>query len=89
MSYGVERNPRAAAELSRLDRNIAGQVEGKIAEMAASAEVWQHIALTGQYRGQYRLRVGSYRVVYELDHDNRRIVVVRIQHRSESYRRQG
>ena len=87
MSYAVERNRRADAEFSRLDRTIAGRVERKIAEMAASAEIWQHIALTGQYRGQYRLRVGSYRVVYELDHDNRLIVVVRIQHRSVSYDR--
>ena len=87
MSYGVEHNPRAAAELSRLDRTIAEQVERKIAEMAESAEVWQHIALTGRYRGQYRLRVGSYRVVYELDHAGRRIIVVRIQHRSVAYER--
>ncbi len=86
MSYAVDRNRRADADLSRLDRNIAGQVQSKIAEMAASAEIWQHIALTGQYRGQFRLRVGSYRVVYELDHANRRIVVVRIQHRSVAYR---
>lgn len=86
MSYAVERNPRAAAELSRLDHTIADQVERKVAEMAASAEVWQHIALTGRYSGQFRLRVGSYRVVYELDHAGRRIIVVRIQHRSVSYR---
>lgn len=86
MSYAVDRNRRADADLSRLDRAIADQVQSKIAEMAKSAEIWQHVALTGQYRGQFRLRVGNYRVVYELDHANRRIVVVRIQHRSVAYR---
>jgi mRNA interferase RelE/StbE len=34
----------------------------------------------------YRARVGEYRVVYEIDDENRTVRVTRIRHRSEAYR---
>ena len=37
--------------------------------------------------GYWSARRGSYRVVYRLDHDEHVIVVVRIEHRSDVYRR--
>ena len=88
MSYEVEFTAQAEADLADLDGKVEGQVRRKIAEMVASAEIWQHTALTGSYRGYYRLRVGNYRARYELDRANRLITVLRVQHRSEAYRRQ-
>ena len=85
MSYDVEFSRRAQSDLSGLDRGVEQRVRNRINEMAASAQTWQHQALTGQFRGQFRLRVGSYRARYELDHANRRIIVLRVQHRSEAY----
>ena len=82
MSYAVEFRRRAAANLSRLDRRIERRIRDRINDMAESAEDWRHVALTGQYSGQFRLRVGSYRAVYELDHANRCVIVIRVQHRS-------
>jgi mRNA interferase RelE/StbE len=35
----------------------------------------------------YRVRVGDWRVVYEVDDSHRRIVIVRVAHRSDAYRR--
>ena len=43
--------------------------------------------MTGQYSGMYRIRVGNYRAVYELDRESRKITVDEIEHRSRSYRR--
>lgn len=85
MTYDVEFSRRAQSDLSGLDRGVEQRVRNRINEMAASARTWQHQALTGQFRGQFRLRVGSYRARYELDHANRRIIVLRVQHRSEAY----
>ena len=86
MSCEVEFTAQAEDDLADLDGKVEGQVRRKIAEMAASAEIWQHTTLTGPYRGYYRLRVGNYRVRYELDRANRRLTVLRAQHRSEAYR---
>ena len=86
MGYEVEFSRRAEDDLSSLDRQVEQRVRNRINEMAASARSWQHRALTGQFRGQFRLRAGSYRARYELDHANRRIIVLSVQHRREAYR---
>jgi mRNA interferase RelE/StbE len=41
--------------------------------------------MTGEER-QYRIRIGQYRVVYEVDDPARLVSVKRIQHRREVYR---
>jgi mRNA interferase RelE/StbE len=38
-------------------------------------------------RGDYRVRVGDYRVVYAVDDEERVVIVARIAHRREVYRR--
>ena len=43
-------------------------------------------ALTGDLRGLYKLRVGDYRVLYEILHDQETIIVHIIGHRSDVYR---
>ncbi len=37
-------------------------------------------------RSEYRLRVGDYRVVYEVDQESKAVLVHRIRHRREVYR---
>lgn len=41
--------------------------------------------LTG-FEHQWRIRVGEYRVLYEIDDDQRLVHIYRIAHRSEAYR---
>jgi mRNA interferase RelE/StbE len=43
-------------------------------------------ALRGRLRGLLSLRVGSYRIVYQLADDDRLVRVVAIRHRSVAYR---
>jgi mRNA interferase RelE/StbE len=38
-------------------------------------------------RRDYRVRVGDWRIVYEVDDQRRRVVLIRIAHRSDVYRR--
>jgi len=42
-------------------------------------------ALTGRFRGTYKLRVGDYRVLFRIDHPAHHIKVVAVGHRSEVY----
>ncbi len=44
-------------------------------------------ALTGDLEGLFKLRVGDHRVVYELLHEERSIIIHMIGHRREIYRR--
>lgn len=43
-------------------------------------------ALSGQPAGTMRLRVGDFRVVYVIEDEEIRILVVRVAHRREVYR---
>jgi mRNA interferase RelE/StbE len=42
--------------------------------------------LKGEFRGLRRLRVSSYRIVYEVDEGELMILVVRVGHRKDIYR---
>ena len=44
-------------------------------------------ALKGDLRGLKRLRVGDYRVVYEVRDEELVVLVVRVAHRRDAYRR--
>ena len=85
MPYLLEFTDSANRDLSRLDPAIAQQVRQKLNELSDRAESARHRALAGRLRGQFRLRVGSHRVLYELDRANRRMIVRSIRHRREVY----
>ena len=86
MPYSLEYTETAERDLSRLDARAAQQMRDALDRMAENAEGVRHVALTGpRYRGQFRLRMGDYRARYRLNHANRRITVLRVQHRSRAY----
>ncbi len=86
MSYLVEFSVRAGDGLSRLDTTIARQVRDKIRWLAENADSVRHEPMTGQFQGMYRLRIGDYRAVYDLDQENRTIIFDIIGHRRNAYR---
>lgn len=85
--YFVEVTDDADDDLLRLDRQVAQQVIDRLEWLGENAEMVRHQALTGRWRGVYRLRVGDYRVLYTLDHERQLVVVEVIGHRSDVYRR--
>jgi mRNA interferase RelE/StbE len=60
-------------------------VDEQIDRLAAEPRPHRSTKLAG--RSDYRVRVGDWRVVYEVDDERRRVVVIRIAHRSDVYRR--
>jgi len=42
--------------------------------------------LKGEFRGLRRLRVGSYRIIYEVDEGELTVLVIRVGHRKDVYR---
>lgn len=72
-------------QLLRLDRKIAESIIQKLLQLARSVETVQHYALTGQWKGCFKLRVGDYRVIYSLEAAEKLIVVEALGHRGEIY----
>jgi mRNA interferase RelE/StbE len=76
---------RAEREYGRLSGEILRRVSDAIDSLATEPRPHGATKLAG--RSDYRIRVGDWRVVYEIDDPRQRIVVVRVAHRSDVYRR--
>ncbi|MES1240204.1 MAG: type II toxin-antitoxin system RelE/ParE family toxin [Acidobacteriota bacterium] len=83
-SYSVSIKASAAKSLSRIpkpDRQRLVEAIDRLSEEPLAGGV-----LKGEFSGLRRLRVGVYRVVYEVVHETVTVLVVRIGHRREVYR---
>lgn len=87
VTYYVDFSPEAETSLSRLDKQMAQRVLDRIRWLSLHVEDVNHKALTGRLRGAYKLRVGDYRVVYELKHKDTILTIRFIGRRSEVYER--
>ncbi|MFQ6115154.1 MAG: type II toxin-antitoxin system RelE/ParE family toxin [bacterium] len=77
----------ASQDLARLDKPIGRRIVQRINWLAANLDAIRLEALTGDLAGLYKLRVGDYRVIYEVLWDEETIVIHAIGHRREIYRR--
>jgi mRNA interferase RelE/StbE len=84
--YQVRILDAAARELARLDKQVGIRVTKRIQWLAENLDDVKPMALGGNLAGLYRLRVGDYRVLYEILHDERVIVIHLVGHRREIYK---
>ncbi len=85
MSYSVEYEPEALADLERLTQTIRERVINKITWLAENFDQITPQALTADLSGFFKLRVGDYRVIYEFSREDEIISIDRIRHRREVY----
>ena len=84
MPYRIDYAPAAAKQLRKFDREIYVRIRPVIDALADNPRPSGCTVLTVEER--YLIRVGDFRIVYEI-HDSRLLVlVVRIGHRSSVYR---
>ncbi len=84
--YTLELDPRAVADLQRLDAKIQAQIRTKLNQLRESCGQRRHKALKGKHRGKFSLRAAdAYRVIYTFNKQNRCIFVHEIGHRSKIY----
>ncbi len=85
-SYKVELKPQAIKNLRALDKRVAQRILDKLSWLSASISEVAPEPLSADLQGYYKLRVGDYRVIYSLNHEQRRIDVAFLGHRREVYR---
>ena len=84
-SISIKWERRAFKELSTLPREAQRRVVRAV-ETLADAPLRGEL-LSAEWKGLRRLRVGSYRIVFAFDGKRLLILVVRVGHRREVYRR--
>jgi mRNA interferase RelE/StbE len=73
----------ATRELAGLDKPRARWIIERITWLATSLDTISPEALTGELAGFYKLRVGDYRVIYEILHAEQTLMIHAIGHRRE------
>ncbi len=83
MIYKIEIKPRAIKDLKKIDKSNAKLIAKKIKEMENN--LGGDVKQLTNYTPEYRLRVGNYRVLFEIEQET--IIIYRIKHRKEAYTR--
>jgi mRNA interferase RelE/StbE len=84
--YQIEWTTPALRELRKLDRPVARRILAAVTKLAGTPRPVGSRALVGQPAGVMRLRVGDYRVIYQVEDDRVLVTVVRVAHRRDVYR---
>ena len=85
-SYNIKFKPSVHKDLRRLPKAIVSRVVKRIEDLESEPFPHQSVKLSGTER-LYRIRVGDYRIVYEVDTQVRQITIHYIRHRRQVYRR--
>lgn len=83
--YEVQVARRAVKALARLPRREQQRIRAAIDLLADEPRPPGCVALKGEERA-YRVRVGDYRIVYEVYDDRLVVLLVRVGHRRDIYR---
>jgi mRNA interferase RelE/StbE len=79
--------PQASDDLRRLDKPVVQRILYKLKWLSQNFSDLTPQKLTGELRGFYRLRVGSHRVIYTVNQEERQLVIHLIGHRRDIYKR--
>lgn len=84
--YRIEYQPQAIKALLKMPRNTARLINAKIEHLAQAPHAPNNNVKKLEGEDGYRLRVGDWRVIYELQNDRLLVVVVKIKPRGEAYK---
>lgn len=85
MTYRVDIMPSAQRAFDALPSHSQKRVAQRLRALADDPRPPGIAALHGRLKGSYRLRIGRYRVAYDVDDASRAVTVWQIGHRSKFY----
>lgn len=83
MTFKIEWTKRASEQLDKLDNFISKRILKKIDELINDPFSRDVKKLKGEKA--FRLRVGDFRVILEIEKENKRITVIELGHRRNIY----
>ena len=89
MAYEVIWHEKVLKDLKALSRQDAARIIVKVKTHLAGDPGGLGKPLSGVFKGLMRYRVGNHRVIYAVDHENRRFSILHVKPRDAAYRRQS
>ena len=84
-TYQIEWKSSALRELKRIDRQIIPRIVARVEALSLNPFPEGVKKLHGS-ETTYRIRIGDYRVIYEVFSNRLIIEIVRVRHRKDAYR---
>ncbi len=84
-SFNLQWRTSTKKDLRRIPRDAISRIVAEVAKLADEPLPRGSEKLTGSER-TYRIRVGDYRVIYELLRDAKVVEIQRVRHRKDVYR---
>ena len=84
--YDVVFRPAALRQLEDLPRAAQRRILARIESLGGSPRPRGCVKLRGS-ENTYRIRVGVYRVVYDVEDERLVVLIIRVRHRRDAYRR--
>jgi mRNA interferase RelE/StbE len=85
-SYQVLLTDKAKRDLKKIDRTQIKRIDSAILALETRPYPQGAKHLIAQDLAQFRIRVGNYRILYDIDEKNKKIIIFRIGHRKDIYR---
>jgi mRNA interferase RelE/StbE len=85
MMYEVEITPAAKRQIKKLTKSVQGLILERLEELVENPRPFGVIKMETE-EDLYRVRVGDYRIIYEIQDRMLLIVVVKVGHRNSVYR---
>lgn len=84
--YDILISSHAKKEYQKLDTTVKKRIDKAILQLEINRAPQQFKPLMGSKTASYRLRVGDWRVLYDVYDEERTVLILRIGHRKEIYR---
>lgn len=85
MTYAIDVLPAAERSLCKVHPEMRARIRGAVLKLAADPRPPGARAVKDR-PGYLRVRVGDYRIIYTIEDDVLKVVVVRVGHRRDVYR---
>lgn len=85
MIYNIRWHEEAINDLKKIDRQTQKKIIAKIKDYLSKDPLSLGKPLQGIFKGLYRYRYGSYRIIYAIDRDSVIILILRIADRKNVY----
>ena len=86
MAYRLVITGAARKDLDQLPKEILGRADTRVLALAENPRPFGSEKLQG-FENLYRLRVGKYRIIYEIDKAASTVTVAKVEHRKSVYRK--
>ncbi len=87
MAYAVEFSPEAIRDLDSLGKPVAQRILRKVRWLSENFETLATEPLSAEFKGLFKLKVGSYRVIYDATRQRHLLTIHLIGHRKDIYKK--